>query len=592
MIKEEVRRRLVAIMSSDMVGYSKLMQMDEVGTIQRQKAHRRELIDPKIGQSDGRIVKTTGDGLLVEFPSVVEAVRSAVQIQESMFEREKTHPKDSRITYRIGINLGDIVVDGDDILGDGVNIASRIQGLADPGGICISKSVYDQIDGKTDFQFEDAGEHEVKNILHPVRIFRIILGGNASSKLQLEAAEISAPVRRRKAAIAILPIDNISDDSGMEIIADGLIEDILSGLQRFRLVSVISRNSSSRFKGRTANAAEILADLKADYFLEGSIRKTAGFARITVQLIDSHRDEHIWAQRFDRPLDNPFNLQDEISAAVIAALEPVLIDAEIKRGIVPNTELSFKSKLKQAAWHLYRFTEPDNDKAIQLLEEAVDENPNASGRFEALAMGYLWSLTFGWADNASDGIARALAAAQKANELSPDDGYKHAVLGWTYVWAENCGRAKAEIQRAIELNPQSTVSYGVQAWIEGHCGNARVAIEAMDTVMALTQETPFLFQYANGAALGHLALEEWDRAVQFAETATLRRPNSLTGWVVQTVANNARGDLRRAAGAYLTLTELHPRISEHWLRAMMPIQDTVLKERVFKHLRELGLREC
>ena len=483
---DQVKRRLVAIMAADMVGYSRLVQLNEAGTISRQKILRRQLIDPRIAQFGGRIVKTTGDGLLVEFLSVMDAVQCAADIQKEMAIRETDLPPESRIRYRVGINLGDIIIDGEDILGDGVNVACRIEGLATPGGICISSSVYEQIKNKTEMRLEDAGEHEVKNIRNPVRVYRVMGNDPASA----EAAKNNNQSFDRKAAIAVLPFDNLSEDAQLSFVADGLQEDILTGLQRFRLVSVISRNSSSRFRSKHVSAAQIFEELKADYFIEGSIRKAAGFARVTLQLISSQNDQHIWAQRFDRSLDNTFDLQDEICAAVIAALEPILIDAEIKRGIILEPGLSHESRLKRAAWHLYRYTKNNCEQGIQLLEESVLENPNASGRHEALAMGYLWSLTFGWSDDVAATTAKALASSKMSVDLAPEDAYKHVVLGWALTWGGNSSRAMSELERSVELNPQSAATWGVRAWVAGHVGASDIAIQSISKSLSLNKDSP------------------------------------------------------------------------------------------------------
>jgi adenylate cyclase len=582
---EGVKRRLVAIMAADMVGYSRLVQQDEAGTISRQKSLRKTLIDPKISEFGGRIVKTTGDGLLVEFPSVTDAVQCASEVQNAMAERELDLPPESRIRYRVGINLGDIIVDGDDILGDGVNVACRIEGLATPGGICIAASVYDQVKDKAGIKLEDAGEHEVKNIKHPVRVYRVLRAGTNAHPLVTD----NDVGRDRKASIAVLPFDNLSEDPQLEFVADGVQEEILTGLQRFRFISVISRNSSARFKSKHVTATQILRELKADYFIEGSIRKAGNFARVTVQLINSHNDQHIWAQRFDRSLENTFDLQDEICAAVIAAIEPVLIDAEIKRGIALDPGLTHASKLKRAAWHLYRFTKENCVEGIRLLEESIAENPNASGRHEALAMGHLWNLTFGWAENVRASIDRALATSKTAVDLAPDDAYKLAVRGWALTWGGYSGQALSALQRAIELNPQSATTWGVQAWVAGHVGFAELAISALEKSLALNKETPFLFQFANGAALGCFAQENWSRAIELAETALLRRPNSLTSQVILAAALHAKQDPAKAASAYFALEELHPGINENWLKQFIAVQDSTLKERILQQLRALGL---
>jgi adenylate cyclase len=318
-------RKLAAIIAADVVGYSRLMGANEAGTLAALKTHRQELIDPKIAEHQGRIVKTTGDGLLIEFPSVVEAVQCAVEVQRAMQDRNLDVPTDHRIEFRVGINLGDIIIDGDDIHGDGVNVAARLEGLAEANGVCVSRVVHDQVRDKLDLAFEDLGERELKNIARPVHLFRVAASAIGqpvpSAKLPLALPD--------KPSIAVLPFQNISGDPEQDYFADGMVEEIITALSRFKWLFVIARNSSFTFKGRAVDIKEVGRRLGVRYVLEGSVRKAAGKVRITGQLIDAVTGAHIWADKFERDLTDIFALQDEVSIAVVSAIQPKLLQTEI-----------------------------------------------------------------------------------------------------------------------------------------------------------------------------------------------------------------------------------------------------------------------
>src|SRR6266436_5546060 len=323
---ERVERRLAAILAADVAGYSRLMGADEEGTLARLKAHRRELIDPNIAEHHGRIVKTTGDGMLVEFGSVVDAVRCAVAVQQAMAERNAAEPHDRRIELRVGINLGDVIFDGDDLFGDGVNIAARLEGLAEPGGICISEDAFRQVWGKIEAEFGDIGEHSLKNIARPLRVYRVRDAGAAEKSLSAPA--LSLP---DKPSIAVLPFQNMSGDAEQEYFADGMVEEIITALSRIRWLFVIARNSSFTYKGQAVDVKQVGRELGVRYVLEGSVRKAAGRVRITAQLIDALSGSHLWADRFDGSLEDVFDLQDKVAVSVGGVIEPALQSAEMRR---------------------------------------------------------------------------------------------------------------------------------------------------------------------------------------------------------------------------------------------------------------------
>jgi len=322
---DRVDRRLAAIFAADIAGYSRLMASDEEGTLRQLKAYRKELVDTKITEHRGRIVKTTGDGALVEFVSVVDAVRCAVDIQRGMAERNTNVPADKRIQFRIGINVGDIIIDGDDIFGDGVNVAARLEALADPGGIMVSSVVHDQVRDKLSFGFEDMGEQTVKNIARPIGVHRVSLAEN------VPPIALKSAITADRPSIAVLPFVNMSGDPEQEYFADGISEDVITGLSKLRWFFVIARNSSFTYKSKAVDVKRIARELSVRYVLEGSVRKGGNRVRITAQLIDAATGNHIWADRYDGELTDVFALQDEITRRVVAAIEPKLLEAEAMR---------------------------------------------------------------------------------------------------------------------------------------------------------------------------------------------------------------------------------------------------------------------
>jgi len=330
---ERVERRLAAILAADVAGYSRLMGADEEGTLARLKALRRELADPKIKEHRGRIVKTTGDGLLIEFASVVDALRCSVEVQREMAERNADVPPDRRIEFRMGINLGDIIRDGRDIHGDGVNVAARLEALADPGGICVSRAARDQVRDKLDVAFEDMGEQHVKNIARPVRAYRIPLGENSPSAGTLNELTKPSLALPDKPSAAVLPFTNMGGDPEQEFFADGIAEDVITALSRYPSVLVIARNSSFTYKGRSVDVKQVGRELGVRYVLEGSLRKTGNRIRVTAQLVAAETGNHVWAERYDRDLADIFTVQDEITDAVTTVIAPAIADAELHRAL-------------------------------------------------------------------------------------------------------------------------------------------------------------------------------------------------------------------------------------------------------------------
>jgi adenylate cyclase len=386
-------RRLAAILAADVAGYSRLMGADEEGTLERLKALRRELLDPKIAEHHGRIVKTTGDGLLVEFASVVDAVRCAVAVQQAMPERDSGVGADNRIELRIGINLGDVIVEGDDLYGDGVNIAARIEALADAGGVFVSNTVHDHVRDRLPFVFEDLGEQQVKNIARPVRVYRVrsesphpspplpgldpgIAGEESALSARVGVAEPPALPLPDKPSIAVLPFQNMSGDPEQEYFTDGMVEDIITALSRIRWLFVIARNSSFMYRGQAVDVKQVGRELGVRYVLEGSVRRAGSRVRITAQLIEAFTGAHLWADRFDGSLEDVFELQDKVAISVAGVIEPTLQAAEIRRSAErPTNDLTAYDLYLRALSSSFSWEKGGLSHALDLLRQAIERDP-------------------------------------------------------------------------------------------------------------------------------------------------------------------------------------------------------------------------
>jgi len=441
-------RRLAAILAADVAGYSRLMGADEEGTLAALKALRREVADPKIKEHRGRIVKTTGDGLLVEFASVVDAVRCAVEVQQGMAERNVEIPQDRRIEFRIGINLGDIIRDGRDIFGDGVNVAARLEALAEPGRICVSGVVHDQVRDKLDVVFDDLGEQQVKNISRPVHVWCVKLGTKPA---------VSAPLALPdKPSIAVLPFANISGNPEQEYFADGIVEDVITELSRIRWLFVIARNSSFIYKGQAVDVKRAGRELGVRYVLEGSVRKGGNRLRITAQLIDAQTGAHLWAERYDRDLSDIFAVQDEITASVAGIIEPALAEAEQQRVLRKAPErLDAWEAYQRGLWHFHKYGAEDNKTAQTFFRQAIALDPNFAPGHYGYSLALFWDFWLYSTRSVADAQGPALEEARLAVSLDDKDAMAHAVLAIMTMAGGEWEAALSEARTAFELNPNS-----------------------------------------------------------------------------------------------------------------------------------------
>jgi Predicted integral membrane protein len=533
--------------------------VDEEGTLAALKADRREIIDPKIAEHRGRIVKTTGDGALVEFASAVDAVRCAMEIQRAMAERNAAFPEDRRIEFRIGINVGDIIIDEGDIYGDGVNIAARVETLASPGAICLSENAYQQMKGKLTLDVSDMGEQQLKNIAQPVRVYRVRLDG---------ATATVAPTLPDKPSIAVLPFANMSGDPEQEYFADGISEDIITGLSKLRWFFVIARNSSFTYKGKAVDVKRVARELGVRYVLEGSVRKGGNRVRITAQLIDAATNNHIWADRYDGELTDVFALQDEITKKVVAAIEPRLLEAEgIRSQNRSPDDLGAWEMVIQANSLFWRLTKTENEAAIALLKRAVERYPDYAPAHSMLAFMMLVSGHLGWSVE-----EQAAALAARAAALDDNDPWAHLALGYAAFVRRQTSVATAEFRRAIALNPNFAAAYGYLGWALAFDGQSDQAIAHLEEAIRMSPHDPQNAVFNAGFAAAHYLAGRYAKAVEYSSTALQQRSAFTAGYRIHcaSLAQNGQSDEARAALA--RLKELQPDVSIAWIKQNVPYQ--------------------
>ena len=509
MSEARVERRLAAILAVDVAGYSRLMGADEEGTHERLKAHFAQLVRPKIEEHRGRAVKNTGDGLLAEFPSVLDAVRCAAEIQQGMLGREPRVPEDRRIRFRIGINLGDVIVEEHDIFGDGVNVAARLEALAEPGGICVSRVVRDQVRDKLDFSFEDMGEQLVKNIARPVRTYRVALG--ASSRAALPP--LSFP---DKPSLAVLPFQNMTGDAEQEYFVDGMVEEITTAIARLPWLFVIARNSAFTYKGKAIDVKQVAQELGVRYVLEGSVRKAGNRVRITGQLIDTATGAHIWAERFDGALDDIFELQDQVASSVAGAMEPKLRQSEIERASrKPTANLTAYDLYLRALAQPYRLTEEGVAEAVVLARRALTIDPSYAPAAALIGWCRVIQRAHGWGALSQEDIAEACRLARQALEAGRDDAETIAQAARTLFYlAGEAAMAAAALDRALALNPNAAHAWMTRGAIHAFRNQPGAAIEAVERARRLSPFGRLAFSDAANIAVAHLVARRFEQAIE------------------------------------------------------------------------------
>jgi adenylate cyclase len=552
-------RKLAAILSADMVGYSRLMETDEPGTLARLRTHRLEVVDPAIAKNRGRIVKTTGDGMLVEFNSVIDAVQAAVEIQRRMSRRNADVAPDRRIEFRIGINLGDVIIQEDDIFGDGVNVAARLEEIADPGGICVSYAVRDQLGLRMDVQFEDLGEQAMKNIARPIRAYRVRWEETAAPAEA--AAQPGQKPKGERPSIVVLPLANMSGEAEQELFADGLTEDIITELSRFRELFVISRSSSFVFKGKPVNLRDVAHELGVQFVLEGSVRKAGNRVRVTVQLIDAELDRHVWAERFDREIDDLFAIQDEAVGSIVATLAGRVEAASRDRAKNKTTEnmAAYECVLAGKTLH-HRRSAAANAEALEMLERAIRTDPNYAHAhaWKACVLGQAW--TNGWAKDRETAWTTMMKELEVALALDDNDSDVHRILAAVNLMRGKHDQAVYHQGRALQLNPNDDLIVVQQGEILTWLGQAEEGIGWVQKAMRLNPYHPERFW-------SHLA-RAYFVARRYAESAEALHRIGAPDIAQQALLIAAHAQLEndetaQALSAKLLEREPHFRISAH-----------------------------
>jgi TolB-like protein/class 3 adenylate cyclase/tetratricopeptide (TPR) repeat protein len=573
MVEDHVERKLAAIFAGDVAGYSRLMAVDEEGTLHQLKAHRKDLVDPKITEHRGHIVKTTGDGMLVEFVSVVDAVRCAVEIQRGMVERNVDVPVDRRIEFRIGINVGDIISDDNDIYGDGVNVAARLEALAEPGGIFVSRNVHDQVRDKLSFGFEDMGEQMVKNIARPIGVHRVSLAESTTeASLKATATAKSERAASQRPSIAVLPFANMSGDPEQEYFADGISEDIITGLSKLRWFFVIARNSSFIYKGKSIDIKRVARELGVRYVLEGSVRKGGNRLRITAQLIDAETGNHIWADRYDGDLTDVFALQDVITEKVVAAIEPKLLQAEgIRSQSHSSEDLGAWEMVSQANSLFWRLTKAEGEAAIAILKQAVERYPDYAPAHCMLAFMMLVSAYVGWAAGERQSqVKQAAALATRAAELDDSDPWAYFALGYVAYTMRRTDKAIEEFQRAIDLNPNFAAAHSYLSLALALAGQSDQAITHAEQAIRMSPHDPQNAICFTALAAAHYQAGRYGEAVSFGRKALQQRSGWAPGHRIFCASLAQAGQIDEARTELDQLKELHPDISIAWIEKHVP----------------------
>jgi TolB-like protein/class 3 adenylate cyclase len=542
-------RQLAAILAGDIVGYSRLMGADEEGTLARVNAIRREFWEPKVAEHRGRIVKRTGDGVLIEFASVVDAARYGIEIQRGMAKRNAEVPQDKRIELRMGIHVGDVLIEEDDIFGDGVNVAARLEGIAEPGGICFSRAAFEQVEGKIDASFEDGGDQQLKNIARPIRIYRI------NFTAPVRSATLMLPA---KPSIAVLPFQNMSGDPEQDYFADGMVEDIITGLSRIKWLFVIARNSSFTYKGRTVDVKQVGRELGVRYVLEGSVRKVGSRVRITCQLIEGETGAHIWAERYDRPLDDIFALQDEITLSVVGAIEPNLRLAEVERAKRKRPDsLDAYDLVLQALPDVYSRMPEQSQRALRLLARALELDPTYA-LAHACAAQCNHAIFLRGGQNIENRKA-AVRHAQAALAYGQDDALALTLAGFS-IGMEGHDRAAAfaAFEASLAVSPSSALSFMQGSVIHALAGDAERAIEWSEKGLRLSPLDPWRSSAFLALALAKFHLGQDQEAAADARKSVQSSPGFSIPYVALAAALSRLGRLEEAKTVAARVLELQP----------------------------------
>jgi adenylate cyclase len=581
MAEERVKRKLSAILSADVVGYSRLMGEDEVATVRTLEAYR-EMLAEVIRNYRGRVVDSPGDNVLAEFASVVDAVESAVEIQKELKTKNEELPENRRMEFRIGINLGDVIEEGERIYGDGVNVAARIEGLAAGGGICISGTAFDQVEGKLGLEFAYLGERSVKNIKKPVRVYRVDMEDGVSD----EGISLGVPLPD-KPSIAVLPFVNMSGDPEQEYFSDGITEDLITDISKISGLFVIARNSTFAYKGQSVDVRQIANDLGVRYVLEGSVRKAAGKVRINAQLVDSTTGSHLWAERYDGSLEDIFALQDEIAAKIVSGLEVNLTAVERKRtGHKFTSNVDAYDLFLRGRTEIYRFTETDNTEAKRNFERAIELDPNFAAAYAYLSFAHMVGWQYLWPGHGDD-LDRALEFAQKAVALDDGLGMVHTRLGWIHLFHGEHDKAIASFERGVALDPNDAEAYAYFAEALNYSGDPEKSIALTGKALRFDPLIPPNCAFHLGHS--YYLLRRYDDAETMIRSAIDRAPAFPVAHLFLAVVYSEIDRVQEAAVEIETVLKLIPGYTLAVINQMYPYRSAEAKNRFLEGLRKAGL---
>jgi len=584
MAEESFKRKLTTMFSADVEGYSRLMAEDEAETVKTLKAYRK-IMTELIKQHRGRVVDSPGDNVLAEFTSVVDAVQCAVSVQKELQARNAELPKDRKMEFRIGVNLGDVIEEEERIYGDGVNIAARLEALADPGGICISKTAFDQIETKLPLGYEFLGEQTVKNIAKPVGAYRVLM----EPRVTVAGKEKTALPLPEEPSLAVLPFANMSGDPKQEYFSDGLTEEIITALSKVDKMFVIARNSTFSYKAKPVKVQQVGEELGVRYVLEGSVRKAGDRVRITAQLIDAPTGHHLWAERYDRDLKDIFALQDEITMKILTALRVILTEGEQARVHDKGTgNLDCFLKVLQGTHHFFRFNEDDNVVAQQMFGEAVSLDPENPVAYTMLGWTHMMDVWYGSSESPGKSMERASELAQKALALDDTQDYAHSLLGHIYLMKRQHKDAIAEGERAVALNPNGADAHAHLAMTLTYSDRPEEAITLLKKAMRLNPIPPnwYLNQLAN--AYGRTG--QYEQAGATLKKALKRNPDDLMSHIALAAGYSMRGRVEEARAEAAEVLRIHPRYSLEHFAKTLPYRNQADTELLLDALRKAGLR--
>ena len=579
---QKIIRKLRAILSADVKGYSLLMADDEMHTIETLKKYR-QLMTELIDQNSGRVVDNPGDNFLAEFRSAVDAVEAAVQIQNKLNKENTKFVEDKKLQFRIGVNIGDVVYDGDKIYGSGVNIAARIEGISDPGGIGISRNTYDQVKDKLDLGFEYLGEHKVKNIEEPVRVYKVLMGSDAPKPLVEEQLELPD-----KPSIAVLPFTNMSGDPSQEYFSDGLTEQIINGLCKLSNLFVIARNSSFAYKGKAISVKQIAKELGVRYVLEGSVQKAGDRVRITAQLIDATTDYHMWSENFDRNLEDIFTLQDEITMKLIEVMQIKLIFGEQARLWHGETKSIKAFDLFMRGYERFcHFNESDNIEAQNFFKKAIELDHTYALAHTCLGYTYISQLAYGWTDSLLQTFEMAESCVNKALEINNSLDMAHSLLGWILLHKRQHDEAIIAGKRAVELNPNGAQVLASFAFILCFCEKTKIAIEILKKAFRLNPLPPPY--YYNFMAMAYRIDGQYEKAIEFAKKGISSDHSQLTPYVTMAISYSLLNQIEKANKAIEYVLKIDPKLTVNNYTALMPYKRKESVDEVADALRKAGM---